>query len=233
MKYLLTLFGDESRWGERTPEQQTESMKAWDDFTNAAIDGGVYLGGEGLQPSATATTVRICRERRPHRQRRPVRRDQGAARRLLPARLQGPRRRARLGEADPDARRHRGGPAGHGLRGGRLRGALERGGGCAVGAPRGGRRPPVPARVGTGGRHPHPRARRLRPRRGGGAGRLRGRARALAAGRGADATRPPGSSARPATGRSTASGATGTTSASSGSSGRSCPVRRVTRGRTT
>ena len=34
-------------------------MKAWDDFTNAAIEASVYLGGEGLQPSATATTVRI------------------------------------------------------------------------------------------------------------------------------------------------------------------------------
>ena len=33
MKYLLTLFGDESRCGEATPEQQAESMKAWDDFT--------------------------------------------------------------------------------------------------------------------------------------------------------------------------------------------------------
>ena len=59
MKYLLALFGDESRWGEATPEQQAESMKAWDDFTNATIEAGVHLGGEGLQPSATATTVRI------------------------------------------------------------------------------------------------------------------------------------------------------------------------------
>ena len=110
---------------------------------------------------------------------------------------------------DPDARRHRGGPAGHGLRGARLRGPLERGGGRAVGAARGGRRPPVPARVGAGGRHPHPRARRLRPRRGGGAGRVRGGARALAARRRARATRPPGSSAPRATARSTACGATG------------------------
>jgi hypothetical protein len=59
MKYLLTLFGDESQWGERTPEQQAESMKAWDDYTNAVTEAGVYLGGEGLQPSATATTIRI------------------------------------------------------------------------------------------------------------------------------------------------------------------------------
>jgi hypothetical protein len=59
MKYLLTLFGDESRWVEATPEQQAASMKAWDDFTNATIEAGVHLGGEGLQPSATATSVAI------------------------------------------------------------------------------------------------------------------------------------------------------------------------------
>jgi hypothetical protein len=59
MKYLLALIGDESRWADMTPEQQAEGMKAWDAFTQAAIDAGVHLGGEGLQPSSTATTVRI------------------------------------------------------------------------------------------------------------------------------------------------------------------------------
>ena len=59
MKYLLTLYGDESGWGDRTPSQQAEAMKAWDDYTSSAIDAGVHLGGEGLQPSATATTVKI------------------------------------------------------------------------------------------------------------------------------------------------------------------------------
>jgi hypothetical protein len=59
MKYLLALIGDESRWAERTPEQQAESMRAWDAYTQAAIDAGVHLGGEGLQPSSTATTVQI------------------------------------------------------------------------------------------------------------------------------------------------------------------------------
>ena len=43
-----------------------------------------------------------------------------------------------------------------------------------------GRRPPVPARVGTGGRDAHPDPGRLRPRGGGRAGGVRGRARALA-----------------------------------------------------
>jgi hypothetical protein len=59
MKYLLALIGDESRWGERSPEDTAEAMKAWDAYTNAAIEAGVHLGGEGLQPSATATTVKI------------------------------------------------------------------------------------------------------------------------------------------------------------------------------
>ncbi|MGH3039285.1 MAG: YciI family protein [Gaiellaceae bacterium] len=59
MKYMLALIGDESRWADRTPEQQAESMKQWDAFTQETIDAGVHLGAEGLQPSATATIVRI------------------------------------------------------------------------------------------------------------------------------------------------------------------------------
>jgi hypothetical protein len=59
MKYLLMLIGDESRWTDLTPEQQAAAMKEWDSYTRAAIDAGVHVGGEGLQPSATATTVEI------------------------------------------------------------------------------------------------------------------------------------------------------------------------------
>ena len=59
MKYLLTLYRDESRMAELTPEQRAEGMKLWDAYTTDAIDAGVHLGGEGLQPSATATTVKI------------------------------------------------------------------------------------------------------------------------------------------------------------------------------
>jgi hypothetical protein len=59
MKYLLVLIHDESRRAEATPEQLQDGMKAWDAFTQAAIDEGVHLGGEGLQPSATTTTVRL------------------------------------------------------------------------------------------------------------------------------------------------------------------------------
>ncbi|MGH2962923.1 MAG: YciI family protein [Solirubrobacterales bacterium] len=60
MKYLLTLWGDESRFADQTPEQMQEGMKRWDAYTRAAEDAGVHLGGEGLQPTATATTVEIA-----------------------------------------------------------------------------------------------------------------------------------------------------------------------------
>ena len=59
MKYLLALIGDQSRFAEATPEERQALMQAWDGYTRAAIDAGVYLGGEGLQPPTTATTVKI------------------------------------------------------------------------------------------------------------------------------------------------------------------------------
>jgi hypothetical protein len=59
MKYLLTLYGDESRFAERSPEELQESMQHWDRYTQETKDSGAFLGGEGLQPSATATTVQI------------------------------------------------------------------------------------------------------------------------------------------------------------------------------
>jgi hypothetical protein len=60
MKYLFALIADETGFAEATPDQRAESMKAWDAYTRATIDAGVHLGGEGLQPSATATTVRLA-----------------------------------------------------------------------------------------------------------------------------------------------------------------------------
>jgi hypothetical protein len=56
---MLSIFGDEARWADLTVEEAQEGMKAWDAFTQAALDAGVHLGGEGLQPSATATTLRF------------------------------------------------------------------------------------------------------------------------------------------------------------------------------
>ena len=59
MKYTLLLYGDESGWNDVTPEQSGQIMAAYEAFGRAATEAGVMLGGEGLQPTSTATTVRV------------------------------------------------------------------------------------------------------------------------------------------------------------------------------
>jgi hypothetical protein len=59
MKYLLTIYTDESRFAEATPEDIQQVMAAYEKFGRDASEAGVMLGGEGLQPSSTATTVRV------------------------------------------------------------------------------------------------------------------------------------------------------------------------------
>jgi hypothetical protein len=59
MKYLFALIGDESAYADRAPEETAESMKAWDAFTTETKNAGAFVAGEGLQPSATATSVKI------------------------------------------------------------------------------------------------------------------------------------------------------------------------------
>ncbi len=58
MKYLLTIYGDETRMASATPEQIGQVMNAYEQYTKELQDAGIMLGGEGLQPTATATTVR-------------------------------------------------------------------------------------------------------------------------------------------------------------------------------
>ncbi len=59
MKYLVTLYADESAWGDMTPEEGAAQMKAYEEFGRDAEAAGVMVGGEGLQPTATATTLRV------------------------------------------------------------------------------------------------------------------------------------------------------------------------------
>jgi hypothetical protein len=53
MQYLLTIWMEETEF-EPTPEV----MAPWKAFNDEATAAGVLRGGSGLQPSATATTVR-------------------------------------------------------------------------------------------------------------------------------------------------------------------------------
>jgi hypothetical protein len=59
MRYLLSIYGDETGWNDATPEQVSAIMAAYDEFGEKVQAAGVMLGGEGLQPTATATTVRV------------------------------------------------------------------------------------------------------------------------------------------------------------------------------
>lgn len=59
MKYLLTLYREESGWQDVTPEEMREGMEPWSEYGRQVTGAGVFLAGEALQASATATTVRI------------------------------------------------------------------------------------------------------------------------------------------------------------------------------
>ena len=59
MKYLLTIYTDESGFADVTPEQVQQVMAAYEAFGREVTEAGVMLGGEGLQPTSTATTVRV------------------------------------------------------------------------------------------------------------------------------------------------------------------------------
>jgi hypothetical protein len=59
MKYLLAIYNDESGWANATPEDVRQIMAAHGKFGEKAEKAGVMIGGEGLQPTSTATTVRV------------------------------------------------------------------------------------------------------------------------------------------------------------------------------
>jgi hypothetical protein len=58
MKYMLIIVGPESGQNEEmSPDQMREVMGAWNDYTQSLVGAGAFVAGDGLQPSATATTV--------------------------------------------------------------------------------------------------------------------------------------------------------------------------------
>jgi hypothetical protein len=59
MKYLLLLFGDESSWESASEEDLGAEMAAYEAYDRELTDAKVYVAGEGLQPTSTATTMRV------------------------------------------------------------------------------------------------------------------------------------------------------------------------------
>ena len=64
MQYLLLIYGNESHW-EAQPESDREAMlKEFMEFTRSITQSGHYRGGNELNVTSTATTVRIRDQKR-------------------------------------------------------------------------------------------------------------------------------------------------------------------------
>lgn len=59
MKYALLIYSNEEEQAAASPEQQAQVMKEYMEFSAAISESGANLGGEALDSTATATTVRV------------------------------------------------------------------------------------------------------------------------------------------------------------------------------
>jgi hypothetical protein len=59
VKYMLVLIGEEGGWEDASPEDMKAEMDRWAALGKETVDAGAFVAGEGLQESATATTVRF------------------------------------------------------------------------------------------------------------------------------------------------------------------------------
>ena len=59
MKFIALIYNDESRMADATPADGAALFEAHGKFGADARGSGVFEGGDGLQGSSTATTVRV------------------------------------------------------------------------------------------------------------------------------------------------------------------------------
>src|SRR5260370_42547514 len=60
MQYILMAYVQEDGWTRLTKAEQEQGLAAYVAYSQALTKAGVLKGSNGLQPSATATTVRIA-----------------------------------------------------------------------------------------------------------------------------------------------------------------------------
>lgn len=58
-RYAALIYSDAATEGQGTPEQWAEIMTEYNEFGEKAGAAGVIAGGEALEPTTTATTVRV------------------------------------------------------------------------------------------------------------------------------------------------------------------------------
>src|SRR3954452_16117645 len=59
MKYAFTIYTDKSQRESATPEQMAQVSEAYGAVTQEMNEKGIFVAGDGLYPTATATTVRV------------------------------------------------------------------------------------------------------------------------------------------------------------------------------
>jgi len=59
MKYLLLIYGDQNGWESMSEEERGHVFQAYGSFTQELEQSGAMVAGNALQPTETATTVRI------------------------------------------------------------------------------------------------------------------------------------------------------------------------------
>jgi hypothetical protein len=59
MQYLLTIYGSEANGARLSPQEMQAMTGKYMAVTQEMKDKKVYVGGNALQPSATATSVRV------------------------------------------------------------------------------------------------------------------------------------------------------------------------------
>jgi hypothetical protein len=59
MQYMLLIYGDESSWGDHSDEERGQIMQAYGAFTEELRQSGSMVAGDALEPTQTATTIRV------------------------------------------------------------------------------------------------------------------------------------------------------------------------------
>ena len=59
MRYMLLIYDDEARWQSLSDEERGPIMEEYFAYTGELQERGAYVDGSALQPTATATTVRV------------------------------------------------------------------------------------------------------------------------------------------------------------------------------
>jgi hypothetical protein len=59
MQYMLLIYGDQNGWESRGEEERGQIFQAYGAFTQELQGSGAMVAGDALQPTQTATTVRV------------------------------------------------------------------------------------------------------------------------------------------------------------------------------